>query len=752
MSRHRPRTTNRPVPVSIPPVIYLVKEQQNLPVPPPSSISYAPVENEQISIPLELKIPDKTKKRGRCGPKGQQGNPGPRGPPGPPGDPAIVTSNCCTLDLLQANNNIVDTPPGNFIGSYVIGNVLHLWGTTQYINGNSSAGDIQNFPFFYVIINRNAVGLANTAQNVNQTCSVGLYTLTAAVSTDDENSQQTITISGRVVINYFDVNEMVLIFEQSVCNTQPFYNDYTFDSLCSYTFNADCMLSTDPDLLFYNVLDGVNTVFTEIQSNSNGAFANDPANPVIAAGFTEIIVMTNSFIAIYDKVLTCSSLPIVKSLFDFWRQAVNFPLGNDPTVIVNYNVSIYGFIFDPWILFDRQKKRYIVTAVRRYYGQGGYLLLAVSTSASPTDLSTNNWYFYQFNRSPDGTTYPDYTKVGYDDTAYYFSENNLMMAGYTISNSDTFVNNKLYAVLKSDVINGKPSPQLYDIPIMTLEPSPTCPNGDPFTSFVAPVQIYDHSNTMYFIISYPGGIYPDLQHPATIITLVAVQNITNLGGPTVFSIDLTVNPYNNPFSIIQNTAGNPPTLCPDSTRFSTGILSNGHLWATHHIIDTNLTVVRWYDIKLNRWPNGNNVPVVMQQDELVSESSEAQTFYPSINVDKYNNMAIQSNAIGNVAAPSSYSDVNPSIVFTGRLFKDTLSQTRDLSFAKVSILPYDNGSGQQQQNWGYYSGLALDQDGTTFWLHNTFATPNPYTAVAGGPGMWQTFIMKFSINNSAQPV
>ncbi|HSW75820.1 MAG TPA: hypothetical protein VLG50_02155 [Candidatus Saccharimonadales bacterium] len=444
---------------------------------------------------------------------------------------------------------------------------------------------------------------------------------------------------------------------------------------------------------------GFETSFFKVQPVTDGSttmFSVTPADPSIAVTSNSILITDNIRIALYQKTTPFNQIS-AKSLSGasgFWS---------------TYYVSGDSFT-DPYVLYDVHAKCYIVTTVQLRGASSsaqGFLLFAVSRTSTPPDLTSSSWFFYQMDRTiPNGTnpSFPDFAKPGYNDTNYYFSEDNFGISG-------GFVNHKVYGLSKTVVTSG---------------PSRVLVAGVDYTDnlivsniklYIAPTQVYDaaNGNKMYFIQS-------NFTSPSTeILTWLIV------GLAAGSSTSVIVNAYQTPNDVPQPSSD---FIRANDQRFCHGVVRNNHLWAAHPVIDTSVstsnTTVRWYDIDVSGSATLNQQQSLQPQNDYL--------FFPAINVDSSNNMALSFSIGGTTRILS--------IAYTGRLFADTASTTRQIFTFKNGNSPYSSFESQPFR-WGDYAGLVLDTDNVTFWSHNMFPKTNT---------LWQTFVYGFTINDVLSPV
>lgn len=450
---------------------------------------------------------------------------------------------------------------------------------------------------------------------------------------------------------------------------------------------------------------GFETSFSEFQPPYEGSISNfriDPASTTIAAGPRHVIAMVNSSIAIYAKKTPFKQID---------KKQLN---GNDGFfgLFSNNNINFFAApITNPYIIYDPHVKRYIAIAEHQISTasptQIGALLIAVSKNDRPKDLKQSSWYFYQINRTQNpgvNPTYPDASKIGYDSENYYISEDNLSFI------TGTLVNHNVYAIRKKEILSG-PSKKIVQV-VDNLITSTS-------DSFITPVQIYDcHKHSQMFCAQ------------ASSPTSFILWAITNLN-PGI-STTMAINTLTDPIPVPQP----PPSLATinaGDTRFQPGVVRNNHLWIAQTGIDLTVgpnNTIRWYDINLGTWPI-SGLPSLDQQASITPPNSGDYLFYPAVNVNKHNDLSIAFSIGGTTRVPS--------IALTGRLSSDVPNTTRFVISLKSGVGAFQSEyQGNGPEAWGEYSGLALDPDGTTFWLHNMF----PKTIIH-----WGTYIQSYTIKN-----
>ncbi len=197
-----------------------------------------------------------------------------------------------------------------------------------------------------------------------------------------------------------------------------------------------------------------------------------------------------------------------------------------------------------------------------------------------------------------------------------------------------------------------------------------------------------------------------LTNPEVIFADVKVPEYRNSGG---------LNPVPQPPPVI--VATDEPIIGLDQFELyiNSGVTANNSIWTTHCVFsDDGLkrVVARWYEIDVSRFLSDNILELV--QAGNADPGGTTNQIFPSINVNKYGDMAIQLTLVGE--------DQYPAIAYTGRLKNDPKGTVRlPLEVPIGGNLYYQQTFGGPRNRWGDYSGLAIDPcDHKTFWLFNMY--------------------------------
>jgi hypothetical protein len=394
-----------------------------------------------------------------------------------------------------------------------------------------------------------------------------------------------------------------------------------------------------------------------------------PPDPHMAVGPHHIGVMTNGQIAFFGKGGRPLFHDEIEDSFGFWG-----------------SVGATNFVFDPEIIYDRSVGRWMAMACERA-PNGSFFLLAVSDDDDPS----GDWFKYRINvTSLGGGGDIDSPNLSTDSQAVYLS-------------ADFFTGGQKYLVYilsKKDLIAGDPSPLTRSLLITGQQ------------SFGMPMTI-DADAPQYLIEHFESNTN----------TTVRLHAITDpLGTPTRTTFTLNVPAYGRPENPPQQGTSSRPTSF--DSRFWSCVYRNGSLWATHHI-NSDRVLARWYEIKMNGWPNGGTPELV--QSGNIDPGPTVRTFFSSITVDSVGNAAV-------VCARSSPTEFI-SMFRAVRRADDPLGTMPDQAIVQVATGPYTAG------RWGDYSGAQTDPaDERTFWGHHEYAIG----------GSWRTWVQPFAAATTTQ--
>ena len=388
----------------------------------------------------------------------------------------------------------------------------------------------------------------------------------------------------------------------------------------------------------------------------------NPPDPDIAVGPDQVVEVVNGGIAAYTFEGTQLFEQPIEGGGGFWG-----------------SVGAPGFVFDPEVIWDPHARRFVAMANARS-GSDSYFLLAVSA----TDQADGLWHKYLLDVS-DFDSNIDSPNLSVDDRFIYVS-------------ADFFSPDKyLILCIKKD-------PALVGDPLTWKQLSLS---GAGNQSLGMPVS-WDPEVPQYLLQSSEGtanGV------GFNEIRLHAIAN-PDLD-PVLQSIDIPVAVYSYPTQPPQQGTTDRPFLF--EPRFWSCIQRGGSIWAVHHVNNDRVRV-RWYEIRLNGWPNGFTAPSVAQWGEI-DAGQGIHTYFPAITVD----------ALGNAAVTFARSSANEYIsMYTAkRAVDDPAGSFQPMQLVKASSAPDTSG------RWGDYAGASPDPDAQgRLWLAHEWTN-------GGG---WRTWI------------
>ncbi len=456
-----------------------------------------------------------------------------------------------------------------------------------------------------------------------------------------------------------------------------------------------------------------------------------PPDPIIAAGPKQVIALTNVSITIFNKSNDSKTLNRVYTAAsgNFFQFATNLVVG------------------DPWIVYNEFLDRFFISAFTRTSTTTEFYF-AVSKNATPE--SNNDFHHYRYVVQGE---FNDFPKIAADCEVMYLTTNSRNFGNFFVRSQriDAFDARALAEGPSKNNIQNDPNLFLFFEKINNYPSRPT--NGN--IQFLFPLQprpskcrgaidqvIFIESrltnpNTPGFFTGDTVRIHAYLDAiniPFRISTDVDIPPFTGAG--PLFAVPQRpplINPFNQPLRPIEVFLG----------AFYSGVTSKNSIWASHNIFSAgnpSQIPARWYEIDV-KFANFNLV-ASLKQSGTTDDGSTSSQIWPSINVDKEDNMALQFTLVG----PQQY----PVIAYTGRHACDPQGTVR-VPFQKTvgGDLYYQLVSGSQptRNRYGDYSGLAIDPcDHKTFWLFNEYPVPVVPTPTFAFGSDWSTFIGSFQIN------
>jgi hypothetical protein len=369
-------------------------------------------------------------------------------------------------------------------------------------------------------------------------------------------------------------------------------------------------------------------------------------------GPNHVVEVVNGGITIFTKTGTALASTTINN---FWA-----PVGSQT------------FVFDPRVLFDSYSGRFIAIATEHVASTTGYFVVAVSTTDSPTNVTTH-WHKYRFDVTADALGYfVDFPHFGVDDKAIYLATNNF---------NGTF-NHMIYILDKAPMLIGAAPPPRKLIRV----------NG----SVNASMALGTHFGTNNAAFGVNEG------NQSSTINIYAIRNPIGAGAATLTTFTMAVPSFSGgPADAPQ--IGTTQLLDSIDKRFSTVVVRGGRLYCAHNW--GSPTKCRWYEIALNNWPVSGS-PTLVQSGDI--DLNPQYAIIPSISVDPYRNILVCFTRSGSTETPSQRR--------AARAASDAAGLLPDRDLALQSPVSYTT------TRWGDYSHVAVDpRDQATFYYFHEYA-------------------------------
>ncbi len=464
--------------------------------------------------------------------------------------------------------------------------------------------------------------------------------------------------------------------------------------------------------------------FEGIVQVTSGLF---PADPDIAVGYDDVVIVTNQAIRVFDKSGSQVFNQTVRAAggSGFWEA----DLGNGVQS------------FDALVHYDSEEDRFWIVGVQ--LGTPN-ILVAVSKETNPADT----WYVFDLDTSAVSGIDSDLVAMdrpnsSVDDTAIWVNFWGGWSTGETYREGLVAINKAaVLALTTGDPITsaiGVMMPKVHQPsgsppPPMLWRRLPAVHGKKPDTSDSAPLYLLqidpDH-------VPRPIDQDPDVEFDEVVFHAVTLHS-TNpwTVSPSITTHTLGVNSYYSPANCsgsanyepcAEQLDGDGEVLDLNDTRFLDAVYRDGYFWAVHHArqsLSSSVDAVHWYKFDMNGFPTNN--PTV--EDEGWIEAEDADTYYPSIGVNSKGDAVISFNQSGD----AEYISIRRDIVGVD-----------SPCVSKESNTFYDN-SQDGIQRWGDYSGTVSDPDNDCiFWSHHlwVYTSGNP----ALGSDIWRTWVSEHNI-------
>jgi hypothetical protein len=480
------------------------------------------------------------------------------------------------------------------------------------------------------------------------------------------------------------------------------------------------LLAAAPPLL--SAIEGFD--IDQIAQNSGG-LAWIPPDPIGAAGPNHVVNVGNVSIQWFQKDGTIQANTSLRNFFA--------PL------------NPVSATFDPKILYDQHANRFVVVTLEQLDPPPAgpvalsRIMLAVSDDSDPN----GNWHYHSINSMvniPDPTTpgaliplWADYPGLAVDEEAIYVTANM-----FEFGAAGEPYGNRLWITDKGIGRGG-----LYEggRAVTAIHDPSTILGVDMTVDSVA----FRNMQPAHIYGTAPAGVgtwftmYDGRTNGVNeFVDIIRVDNPLTNPQFTLFTIDvgdLEDNP--DPTTLIpllnapQRGGANPipdPLDVADRRTFD-AVWRNGNLYVTTVIapkvgLDVNQTTAHWF--RFDTTAPGKIT--LADQGDVGGEDIgySVYTFYPSVAVDKFDNMAIGFAASGPFVYAGAY--------YAVRAATDPAGQISSSGVLAAGLDAYEQPDQAGRNRWGDYSGMALDPaDEVTFWAYNEYALPEQ-----GLGGRWGT--------------
>jgi len=417
-----------------------------------------------------------------------------------------------------------------------------------------------------------------------------------------------------------------------------------------------------------------------------------PADPIIAVGPKSVISMANVSLAIHRKD-TMEEI-FLDSTENFW--------------------NFFSGIGDVYVVYDEFSERFFLLGFfpMQISATDFITLIFVAVSKDSNPQNGDDFFKYLY----EAQDIADYPKMAVDNEAVYITtqdfDGNDFVIGHTVAVFD-----------KAPLVDGTSLPEIEPVFLKTFDP------GVGFAQFIFPVQprpsqkgkcSYEKNVEKVLLVQSIITESTPPVHSGDTLRVLQIKNV--LTNPVVVFADVKVPEFRGD---VDDTVPQPPPLIKPVNQpivelegfldiIMSGVTADNSLWVTHSVFsDDGLdrAVARWYEIDVSKFLTENKLKLV--QAGNADPGGTTNQLFPSINVNKYGDMAIQFTLVGE--------DQYPAIAYTGRLKDDPKGTVRLPLEVPIGDLYYQQLDRHDNNRWGDYSGLAIDPcDHKTFWLFNMY--------------------------------
>ncbi|PYM15180.1 MAG: hypothetical protein DMD81_15715, partial [Candidatus Rokuibacteriota bacterium] len=337
-----------------------------------------------------------------------------------------------------------------------------------------------------------------------------------------------------------------------------------------------------------------------------------------------------------------------------------------------------------------------------------HMFLAVSKTSTPQTTGPDDWFFYAFDGTLDGTTptanWVDFPTLGVDPSLVV-----LAVSMYTFSD-ETFQYVKVRILNKATLtVGGSVTP--FDFFKLT----------DPQTGFP--------SATTQAAVTFgaPGTFFLMSKTRTAGSCDMIVRGVVNGTSSPTLTTGTAPAPgaCASPPNAVQPAGATP--LDSGNNRLTNLVYRNGSLWAAQTIArdfpSGTVAAIRWVQVDVS----GGPATARIVQDQTYGQEGVF-FMYPAVAVDAANN-------VGLAFTRSSASEF-PSAYYTARLASDPPNTLQASALLKAGVASYEKLDPSGENRWGDYSAIALDPVDGSFWAFAEYST---------GAATWGMWVGQFSI-------
>lgn len=425
---------------------------------------------------------------------------------------------------------------------------------------------------------------------------------------------------------------------------------------------------------------------------NTGAYAIPP-DPNGAAGPNHVVNICNKSIQWYDK---SGVLQHNQSLQNFFGP-LGPPLG-----------TLTG---DPKVTYDQYSDRFVAITHEATMPNGSYILVAVSKTPDPNA----GWWFLGINSAVpiDGELcFADYPGLAVDDKAIYVTNNMFTFSGFSYKGP------RLWIIHKAPFYSGGG-------PVWTIHDMYTAVGVNPQTTMPAHMYGPVPAGLGAYQVAYSGFTEGGFGG-SEFTSVIAVLDPLGTGGGPFFlhqfvgcgDIEDVGGLFGWPSLPSAPQSGTNELLWVFNRRTMDAVWRNDQLYVTATINpnsgpDAGHTTAHWWRIDTSA---GVGSMVTADQGNVGAEDlgADTYTFFPSVAVDVYDNMAI--------GFAASNTNIFPGAYYTGRLATDAPGMVQSTGVLQAGTDYYYRTFGGSRNSWGDYTGMAIDPvNDATFWVFNQHA-------------------------------